>query len=62
MKGKRLTASAALHGYRIKRDYCGNINDAETNCVRFFKKSLPFHQFFRYFLTYRQKLCILESR
>ena len=59
---QRLTASAALHDFRINRDYCGNINDAETNCVRFFKKSLPFHQFFRYFLTYHKKLCILESR
>ena len=44
---KRLTASAAFHDYRINRDYCGNINDAETNCVRFFKKTLPFYQIFR---------------
>ena len=62
MKGKRLTASAVFHGYRINRDYCGNINDDKTNCVRFFKKSLPFYQLYGKFLTYCQKLCILVIR
>ena len=59
---KRLTASAAFHAYRINRDYCGNINDAETNCVRFMKKSLPLYQICGSFLTDRKNLCILDNR
>ena len=59
---KRLTASAAFHDYRIIRDYCGNINDSKTKCVRFFKKTLRFCQFFHNLLTFWQKLSILENR
>ena len=62
MKDRRLTASAAFHDDRINRDYCGNINDAKTNCVQFFKESLPFYQFCHNSLTYCQKLCILGVR
>lgn len=62
MKGKRLTASAAFHGYRIKRNYCGNINDGKTNYVRFIKNSLSFYQLYGKFLTYCQILCILSVR